>query len=306
MSFRMTRRGPRARLLALLLVAAPLAGCADILGDDEGDGAKTKNGEGDGTDQNVTQRLNEPPMPVIRIVSDRDPANETRTAFLGEGLFFSAAGSTDADGVIRAYKWEFVEGGSVAFTSTDVDVKNYQFQEPGAKTIRLTVTDDQGAAETAVETFYRNSVFSEEGSIAYEGPITAPKEGTATKTFPVVDLVQHVIVIVDVRQASSGRVVVKDGSGKEIGTSGEIQEQPGATEDAPPTRTITVRADGEGSVGARGDYTVQVTLTHTPPEVEAGVYEPETSATETYLATFFAIYSPDVPSAAGDGHAHQH
>jgi PKD repeat protein len=56
---------------------------------------------------------------------------------------FDGSGSSDADGTIVAYNWQFGDGG----TSTEVN-PSYTYVTPGAYTAILTVTDDMGATNS--------------------------------------------------------------------------------------------------------------------------------------------------------------
>ena len=57
---------------------------------------------------------------------------------------FSSAGSTDPDGVISAYRWDFGDGTSATQASAS---KTYSV--PGKYTVKLTVTDDKGATASS-------------------------------------------------------------------------------------------------------------------------------------------------------------
>jgi PKD repeat protein len=58
----------------------------------------------------------------------------------------SAATSTDSDGEIVGYEWDYTDDGIV--DSTDVET-SFDYVEPGTYTARLTVTDEDGAVDTA-------------------------------------------------------------------------------------------------------------------------------------------------------------
>lgn len=58
---------------------------------------------------------------------------------------FSSAGSTDTDGTIASYSWEFGDGTAA---STDAD-PTHTYTEAGTFTATLTITDDDGATDTA-------------------------------------------------------------------------------------------------------------------------------------------------------------
>ncbi len=57
----------------------------------------------------------------------------------GEAIMFSATNSTDKDGKIEDYQWNFGDG----TTSNDVDAV-HKFDEPGVYNVTLTVVDDDG------------------------------------------------------------------------------------------------------------------------------------------------------------------
>ncbi|SDO07287.1 PKD domain-containing protein [Geodermatophilus sp. DSM 45219] len=63
----------------------------------------------------------------------------------GATYTFSAAGSTDADGEITGYAWDFGDGSEPA---GGVEVQ-HEFTAPGTYTVRLTVVDDSGTEATA-------------------------------------------------------------------------------------------------------------------------------------------------------------
>lgn len=63
---------------------------------------------------------------------------------VGESVTFDATGSTDPDGTILAYDWEFDDGSSGHGT-----VIKHAFPRQGRYTVGLTVTDDGGAQDSA-------------------------------------------------------------------------------------------------------------------------------------------------------------
>jgi PKD repeat protein len=60
---------------------------------------------------------------------------------------FGASGSSDPDGQIVSYAWEFGDGGTGSGVST-----THIYNNPGTYVAKLTVTDDQGATDTATRT----------------------------------------------------------------------------------------------------------------------------------------------------------
>src|SRR5690606_20531296 len=82
---------------------------------------------------------------------DPGPANEPPAAtptVAGTGLdcVFDGSGSSDPDGSIVSYEWDFGDGN--ADTGESV---THVYDKPGDYTVTLTVTDDDGATDTATE-----------------------------------------------------------------------------------------------------------------------------------------------------------
>ncbi|MCK4394570.1 PKD domain-containing protein, partial [Candidatus Bipolaricaulota bacterium] len=60
---------------------------------------------------------------------------------------FDASSSSDTDGIIVAYRWEFGDG-----TTGSGKVKTHTYELPGEYIARLTVTDDDGAKDLTIQT----------------------------------------------------------------------------------------------------------------------------------------------------------
>jgi len=76
----------------------------------------------------------------------------------GESTTFDASGSSDPDGSIVSYEWDWDYDGST-FTvdeSTTSSTTNHTFSTFGDKTVALRVTDDNGATDTTSQTFHVN------------------------------------------------------------------------------------------------------------------------------------------------------
>lgn len=73
----------------------------------------------------------------------------TITGVIREGLTFDGSGSTDTDGTITAYRWDFGDGSPIVDFGTLSAVVQHSYMSAGAYTATLTVVDDQGATNSA-------------------------------------------------------------------------------------------------------------------------------------------------------------
>jgi hexosaminidase len=104
------------RVLVILLLAATLAACGG--------------GGGGG------HKHNKPPVALLSLSPTCGPAPLS--------IVGSADGSSDVDGTITGYAWEFGDGSQA--TGPRVE---HTYTSAGEYVVRLTVTDDQGASGTA-------------------------------------------------------------------------------------------------------------------------------------------------------------
>lgn len=63
-----------------------------------------------------------------------------------ELLSFSAVGSSDPDGTITSYSWDYGDGNTASFTFPRA---THRYENPGTYLVQLTVEDDKGATGTA-------------------------------------------------------------------------------------------------------------------------------------------------------------
>ena len=73
--------------------------------------------------------------------------------------------SHDPDGKIAAWRWEFGDG-----VTADIQTPSHKYAEPGNYTIKLTVTDDEGATATKTEEIFVAPAVTEPTVICYPNP----------------------------------------------------------------------------------------------------------------------------------------
>lgn len=70
-------------------------------------------------------------------------AGADKTAIIGENISFDGSGSSDSDGTLTGYFWNFGDGGSASGVSV-----NHTYNTSGLFSVFLTVTDDDGATSS--------------------------------------------------------------------------------------------------------------------------------------------------------------
>ena len=86
----------------------------------------------------------------LEVVANAPPvadAGGPRVVAFGDGLLLDASASTDPDGAITRYEWDFGDGQS----ATGVEAP-HRYAEAGTYTVTLTVTDDAGVANSTTTT----------------------------------------------------------------------------------------------------------------------------------------------------------
>jgi PKD repeat protein len=96
-----------------------------------------------GLDDSATQavQVEEPNLPPTAVISG--PTG----GLVGETLSFSGAGSTDDDGLIVSYAWDFSDG----TTSSGITV-THSYSATGSYQVTLSVTDDSGLSDGTMQT----------------------------------------------------------------------------------------------------------------------------------------------------------
>lgn len=73
-------------------------------------------------------------------------------ALIGQTVRADASASTDVDGSIVRYEWDFDNNGTYEVRSSSIRVTGRSYPVPGQQTIRLRVTDNRGATATTTRT----------------------------------------------------------------------------------------------------------------------------------------------------------
>jgi hypothetical protein len=80
--------------------------------------------------------------PAVNKVPKAD-AGPDQIALLGVNVLFDGTGSSDPDGTVKSYEWDFGDGTTGAGATT-----THTYAAPGIYTVTLTVTDDDGATHS--------------------------------------------------------------------------------------------------------------------------------------------------------------
>jgi len=117
---------------------------------------------------------------TIAITPDRSPmaAFEASTDDLAARL--DASASSDADGAIASYAWDFGDGQSATTAQPTV---SHAYARPGDYTVTLTVTDDEGCSRALVFTGQTASCTGSAGArVAHAVTVAAPPTASTTPT----------------------------------------------------------------------------------------------------------------------------
>jgi hypothetical protein len=140
---------------------------------------------------------NEAPIdaPIDASLGNRPPVAsfefEPTSPWDGQGVTFDASGSSDPDGSINAYRWDFTGDGTVDNVTTDpVITRTFS---AGSREVTLTVEDDEG---TTVESSPR---FIGVSGLVYNSDLDVRSDDndvsfTVTNTFPEDVTITHVLV----------------------------------------------------------------------------------------------------------------
>jgi PKD repeat protein len=109
-------------------------------------------------------------------VENLKPVASFTTAVDGFKVTVDGSASTDNDGTISSYEWDFGDGS----TATGVTPPAHTYQTSGAKTVTLTVTDDKGAVGTTTRQVLINTAPKADFTFTVSGNVVALNASTST------------------------------------------------------------------------------------------------------------------------------
>lgn len=197
--------------------------------------------------------------PTARITSTPD----VTSAAEGSVVTLSAATSSDVDGTVVRYQWDLGDDGSIELDSDDVGLVEattfpVTLADDGVVTIRLRVTDDEGATATAVRTITFTNV-APTVTLADDLSVTGG-DVTRTGSFSDPGTADTHTATVDWGDGDGPVPLELDGSSFSLA---HTYAEPGDV-------TIRVRVcDDDGGCGT-AEFTVSVTVANRPPTATAG------------------------------------
>ncbi|MDZ5812792.1 PKD domain-containing protein [Halorubrum sp. AD140] len=232
-------------------------------------------------DHDVTLSTDDDSASATLSVTEQTPSNEDPTAAFdaslsdpetGETVTFDASGSTDADGSIESYEWEFGDGE----TATGESV-THAFDDAGEYDVELTVTDDDGATDTVTQTISVDEPAEPEpnqstevslspseelvavnGSTAYDVVVENVDGGVGTYTFTVSAADADVASVTDLELAESADGAITDVQYASDNSSVTVEAVLVDTEDTGDVTLGTVVAEGESEGETDVDLSVEL------------------------------------------------
>lgn len=192
---------------------------------------------------------------------------------LGESVNFDASNSTDPDGNVRAFAWDFGDGAAAPGA-----LVTHQYVITGALTVRLEVTDDKGLKNATSTHVWVNLNQGVTGT-ATKNPLSGSLP--STQTFPLDKNATRLVVslLLNTSSLAGAKVLVtlSDGSSAPIHTAnatltfGQVQ--------SPVTFTILA-----GNLSTTGQWTLKVEADYAIPS--------QPSVTVVYSGSVRVEYNP--------------
>jgi PKD repeat protein len=199
-----------------------------------------------------------PPPPNNPPIAD---AGDPYAGAEGSPVAFDGSGSSDGDGSIVSYAWDFGDGSPAGSGATP----SHTYADNGTYTVTLNVTDDDGASSTTTTTATIANVAPTLSALV--GPLDPTRVGTAVSvsgTFTDPGVLDTHTATFDWGDGTSG-----GGRVSEAGGSGSVS--------------------GSHAYAEPGVYTVAVTLTDNDLDSDQRTYE------------FVVVYDPDAGFVTGGG-----
>lgn len=120
-----------------------------------------------------TAAVNNPPVPIINV--------SPKEAFTGDAIQFDASATTDADGSVAVYAWDFGDGTE----GTGAKV-THKYKSPGTYTVKMTAIDDKGLPASITDTVSITTATGDNTKVNFEdGTLQGFTTNSPATTFSV-------------------------------------------------------------------------------------------------------------------------